>query len=76
MTDQEINQLLAKNVYIIRQKMHLSQEAMAEKLGIYKKTLCRLEQCDITPRMRIQIICKIHRRLGIEPPVLFSPMQK
>jgi transcriptional regulator with XRE-family HTH domain len=71
MTEQELREILSKNIRRHRQNHNLSQADLAEKLDISVNFLCNIENGNrwISP----QTLVKFATALNIEPYELFKP---
>ena len=68
--------LFCKNVKALRQREKLSKKEMAKRLGIGVGSLTRIENGTIPPRLRCNVLVKIHICFGVLPEQMFSPVGK
>lgn len=73
-TDNEIF-YFTKNIALIRNKNKLSKTKMAKLLGISTKTLNKLENGVIPPRIGVNVIFNIQDNFGIPAKLLFKDME-
>lgn len=65
-------QILCENIAFLRKENHLSKKEMAAILGICVQSLTKLENGELPPRLRADIIFYIYDRFGILPQALIS----
>lgn len=61
---------LAYNVSYLRKELNISKNKMAEILGIGVKTLTKIEQGILPPRLSVKVLFKIQQCFGIPVSVL------
>lgn len=76
MNSKNYNKIFCQNVQFLRDKNHLTQAEMAEKLGVSVNSLRSLEKGEVPPRLRCGILIRIHTVFGIHPKDIFSPLEK
>ena len=64
--------ILCQNIKFLRQKHNLSKTQMSQFLGVSIKTLNRLEDGILPPRISCELIFRIQRQFGIQPRQLFD----
>lgn len=67
-------QILCENIAFLRKENHLSKKEMATILGIGVQSLTKLENGELPPRLRVDIIFHIYDRFGILPQALVSQL--
>ena len=68
--------VFCENVKALRQREKLSKKEMAKRLGIGVGSLTRIENGMIPPRLRCNVLVKIHICFGVLPEQMFSPVGK
>ncbi len=63
--------VLGSVVRKLRKEKHLSQEALAEKIGVCKRTIIDIENCTGNPKF--EILCKLVRELDLPIYQVFYP---
>ena len=63
--------ILCQNIKFLRQKHKLTKTQMSQILGVSIKTLNRLENGILPPRISCELIFRIQRHFGIQPRQLF-----
>ena len=69
--DNEID-IFLKNISYLRKHNKLSKRKMAEILGIGVKSLNKIENGELPPRIGVNVFFKIEKNFGISPKNLFS----
>lgn len=69
-------QILCENIAFLRKENHLSKKEMATILNIGVQSLTKLENGELPPRLRVDIIFHIYDRFGILPQALVSQLLK
>lgn len=69
--DTNYKELVGKKVRKLRLQSELSQEALAERCGIFRTYLSRIESGTANPS--IVVLVALARALGAAPHVLFMP---
>ena len=69
--DNEID-IFLKNISCLRKHNKLSKRKMAEILGIGVKSLNKIENGELPPRIGVNVFFKIEKNFGISPKNLFS----
>ena len=72
MNEKDDVQILCQNIKFLRQKHNLSKTQMSQILGVSIKTLNRLEDGFLPPRISCELIFRIQRQFGIQPRQLFD----
>ena len=72
MNEKDDVQILCQNIKLLRQKHNLSKTQMSQILGVSIKTLNRLEDGFLPPRISCELIFRIQRQFGIQPRQLFD----
>lgn len=67
-------QILCENIAFLRKENHLSKKEMAAILNIGVQSLTKLENGELPPRLRVDIIFHIYDRFGILPQALVSQL--
>lgn len=67
-------QILCENIAFLRKENHLSKKEMATILNIGVQSLTKLENGELPPRLRVDIIFHIYDRFGILPQALVSQL--
>lgn len=70
-TEREINNMI-KNIIQIRKDYGLSKKQMAEIMGISVRSFNKIENGEIPPKMKVDVLFNIQDYFGITPPKLFS----
>ena len=67
-------QILCKNIAFLRRENHLSKKEMAAILGIGVQSLTKLENGELPPHLRVDVIFHIYDRFRIHPQALVSQL--
>jgi len=67
-------EIFGKNIAYLRKSNKLSKKKMAEILGIGIKSLEKLENGILPPRLSVKIIFNIYYSFGILPKDQFKPL--
>lgn len=70
-TEREINNMI-KNIIQIRKDYGLSKKQMAEIMGIGARSFNKVENGEIPPKMKVDVLFNIQDCFGITPSKLFS----
>lgn len=65
-------QILCENIAFLRKENHLSKKEMATILNIGVQSLTKLENGELPPRLRVDVIFHIYDRFGIHPQMFMS----
>ena len=65
-------EIFTHNVAWLRKHYSISKKQMAEILGIGIGSLNKIEQGQIPPRLRVDIIFAVYKHFGIHPSAQFS----
>lgn len=68
-----IRKLLAENIRTLRTELHLTQQELAEKIGVIPLTISNIERGDAWPKP--ETLAKIAQALHIQPYKLFLDTQ-
>lgn len=63
-----------KNLKKVRKKNKLTQKEMAKILGIGVVSLSAIERGKVPPRLKVDIVIKIHQNFGILPSEIVKDM--
>lgn len=68
--------VFCENIRLLRKVMRLNQKEFSKIMGVSVATLSKIERNMIPERMGVEVVFNISHSLGIEPKVIFKPIDE
>lgn len=68
--------IFCENIRLLRKVMGLSKKDFSKLMGVSVASLSKIERNTIPERMSVEVVFNITQCLGIEPKVIFKPIDE